>query len=67
MILNHSLYLIDRIALCIDDQKRFCTNSHHLLGKEAIKQRHLQLVGYQVVQVKLQVSGSHCNWCAKLD
>ncbi|XP_066482276.1 FAST kinase domain-containing protein 3, mitochondrial [Tiliqua scincoides] len=40
-----------RIALCIDDQKRFCTNSHNLLGKEAIKQRHLQLVGYEVVQI----------------
>ncbi|XP_003220122.1 FAST kinase domain-containing protein 3, mitochondrial [Anolis carolinensis] len=40
-----------RIALCIDDQKRFCTNSHNLLGREAIKQRHLQLLGYNVVQI----------------
>ncbi|ELW70165.1 FAST kinase domain-containing protein 3 [Tupaia chinensis] len=39
-----------RIALCIDGPKRFCLNSEHLLGKEAIKQRHLQLLGYQVVQ-----------------
>lgn len=46
----------DRIALCIDDQKRFCTNSHNLLGKEAIKRRQLKLVGYEVVQVSLRLS-----------
>lgn len=40
-----------RIALCIDGPERFCSNSNHLLGKEAIKQRHLRLLGYQVVQV----------------
>ncbi|XP_037001187.2 FAST kinase domain-containing protein 3, mitochondrial [Artibeus jamaicensis] len=40
-----------RIALCIDGPKRFCLNSRHLLGKEAIKQRHLRLLGYQVVQI----------------
>ncbi|XP_011796356.1 PREDICTED: FAST kinase domain-containing protein 3 [Colobus angolensis palliatus] len=41
----------ERIALCIDGPKRFCSNSKHLLGKEAIKQRHLHLLGYQVVQI----------------
>ncbi|KAM6157357.1 FAST kinase domain-containing protein 3, mitochondrial [Erethizon dorsatum] len=41
----------ERIALCIDGPKRFCSNSNHLLGKEAVKQRHLRLLGYQVVQV----------------
>ncbi|XP_031216087.1 FAST kinase domain-containing protein 3, mitochondrial isoform X2 [Mastomys coucha] len=40
-----------RLALCIDGPQRFCLGSKHLLGKEAIKQRHLQLLGYQVVQV----------------
>uniref|UniRef100_A0A5F9DGC3 FAST kinase domains 3 n=1 Tax=Oryctolagus cuniculus TaxID=9986 RepID=A0A5F9DGC3_RABIT len=40
-----------RVALCIDGPQRFCSNGKHLLGKEAIKQRHLQLLGYQVVQV----------------
>ncbi|XP_071468810.1 FAST kinase domain-containing protein 3, mitochondrial isoform X2 [Marmota flaviventris] len=40
-----------RVALCIDGPKRFCSNSKHLLGREAIKQRHLRLLGYQVVQV----------------
>ncbi|KAM3593271.1 uncharacterized protein V6R79_009031 [Siganus canaliculatus] len=40
-----------RIALCIDGQKRFTTNKRQLLGKEAIKQRHLRLLGYEVVQV----------------
>jgi hypothetical protein len=40
-----------RVALCIDGPKRFCSDSKHLLGKEAIKQRHLRLLSYQVVQV----------------
>ncbi|KAF4790144.1 FAST kinase domain-containing protein 3, mitochondrial [Turdus rufiventris] len=43
-----------RIALCVDSRNRFCAHSHNLLGEEAIKQRHLQLLGYEVVQV------SHC-------
>lgn len=40
-----------RVALCIDGPKRFCLNSKHLLGKEAMKQRHLRLLGYHVVQI----------------
>ncbi|XP_009897727.2 FAST kinase domain-containing protein 3, mitochondrial [Dryobates pubescens] len=40
-----------RIALCVDGQSRFCPNSRNLLGEEAIKQRHLQLLGYEVVQI----------------
>ncbi|NXS07256.1 FAKD3 protein, partial [Neodrepanis coruscans] len=40
-----------RIALCVDGQNRFCANSHNLLGEEAIKQRHLRLLGYEVVQI----------------
>ncbi|XP_029385288.1 FAST kinase domain-containing protein 3, mitochondrial [Echeneis naucrates] len=40
-----------RIALCIDGSKRFTTNMRQLLGKEAIKQRHLRLLGYEVVQI----------------
>uniref|UniRef100_UPI00398F3EB3 FAST kinase domain-containing protein 3, mitochondrial n=1 Tax=Pristiophorus japonicus TaxID=55135 RepID=UPI00398F3EB3 len=40
-----------RIALCIDDQRRFSVNSHNLLGKETIKQRQLRLLGYNVVQI----------------
>uniref|UniRef100_A0A8B9QV62 FAST kinase domains 3 n=1 Tax=Anas platyrhynchos TaxID=8839 RepID=A0A8B9QV62_ANAPL len=39
------------IALCVDGRNRFCINSHNLLGEEAIKRRHLQLLGYKVVQV----------------
>nr|XP_060630044.1 FAST kinase domain-containing protein 3, mitochondrial [Anolis sagrei ordinatus]XP_060630045.1 FAST kinase domain-containing protein 3, mitochondrial [Anolis sagrei ordinatus] len=46
---NEDVY--QRIAVCIDDQKRFCANSHNLLGREAIKQRHLRLLGYDVVQI----------------
>ncbi|XP_004678449.1 PREDICTED: FAST kinase domain-containing protein 3 [Condylura cristata] len=41
-----------RLALCLDGPKRFCVNSRCLLGREATKQRHLRLLGYQVVQVR---------------
>ncbi|XP_036396712.1 FAST kinase domain-containing protein 3, mitochondrial-like [Megalops cyprinoides] len=40
-----------RIALCLDAEDRFCNNSHHLLGKEVTKRRHLQRLGYRVVQI----------------
>ncbi|NXN25825.1 FAKD3 protein, partial [Nycticryphes semicollaris] len=40
-----------RIALCVDGRNRFCINSRNLLGEQAIKQRHLQLLGYEVVQI----------------
>lgn len=40
-----------RVVLCIDDQKRFTSKRRQLLGKEAIKQRHLRLLGYEVVQI----------------
>ncbi|XP_075896049.1 FAST kinase domain-containing protein 3, mitochondrial-like [Nelusetta ayraudi] len=40
-----------RMALCLDGQSRFCNNTHHLLGKEATKRRHLRRMGYEVVQI----------------
>ncbi|XP_053715267.1 FAST kinase domain-containing protein 3, mitochondrial [Synchiropus splendidus] len=40
-----------RIALCIDGQERFTSSTRQLLGKEATKQRHLRLLGYEVVQI----------------
>ncbi|MBN3307457.1 FAKD3 protein, partial [Amia calva] len=48
---SHHEIIYRRIALCIDGHKRFCANTHHLLGKEVIKQRHLKLLGYDVVQI----------------
>ncbi|XP_051576974.1 FAST kinase domain-containing protein 3, mitochondrial-like [Myxocyprinus asiaticus] len=40
-----------RIAVCIDGPKRFAENAKELLGKESIKQRHLRILGYDVVQI----------------
>ncbi|NWI33288.1 FAKD3 protein, partial [Sula dactylatra] len=54
-----------RIALCVDGQNRFCVNSHNLLGEEAIKQRHLQLLGYEVVQIPFYETESLQN-CRKM-
>ncbi|ROL42996.1 FAST kinase domain-containing protein 3, mitochondrial [Anabarilius grahami] len=47
----HSDEVHKRIALCIDGSKRFAANAEKLLGKEAIKQRHLRILGYEVVQI----------------
>ncbi|KAM4606213.1 FAST kinase domain-containing protein 3, mitochondrial [Polymixia lowei] len=48
---SHNDDVYKRIAICIDGQRRFTTNTRRLLGKEAIKQRHLRLLGYEVVQI----------------
>jgi len=48
---SYSEEVYKRIALCIDGQRRFTTNTRQLLGKEAIKQRHLRLLGYEVVTI----------------
>uniref|UniRef100_A0AAQ5Z758 RAP domain-containing protein n=1 Tax=Amphiprion ocellaris TaxID=80972 RepID=A0AAQ5Z758_AMPOC len=40
-----------RIALCLDGQNRFCSNTKYLLGKEVTKRRHLDRMGYEVVQI----------------
>uniref|UniRef100_A0A665V613 RAP domain-containing protein n=1 Tax=Echeneis naucrates TaxID=173247 RepID=A0A665V613_ECHNA len=40
-----------RVALCLDGRSRFCSNTQHLLGKEATKRRHLRRMGYEVVQI----------------
>lgn len=45
-----SVYTL-RIAVCIDGPKRFAANARQLLGKEAMKQRHLKILGYEVIQV----------------
>ncbi|KAJ8385830.1 hypothetical protein AAFF_G00181860 [Aldrovandia affinis] len=48
---SHAYEVYKRVALCIDGQKRFSVNTRQLLGKEATKQRHLRLLGYEVVQI----------------
>ncbi|KAK1797449.1 hypothetical protein P4O66_008308, partial [Electrophorus voltai] len=47
---SHAEEVYKRIAVCIDGPKRFAANAQQLLGKEAIKQRHLRILGYEVVQ-----------------
>lgn len=48
---SHVDEVYKRIALCIDGSKRFAVNAKQLLGKESIKQRHLKILGYDVVQI----------------
>ncbi|XP_041056666.1 FAST kinase domain-containing protein 1, mitochondrial isoform X2 [Carcharodon carcharias] len=40
-----------RIAIDFLDSKAFCKNSHHIRGETAMKKRHLEILGYHVVQI----------------
>ncbi|NXI52510.1 FAKD1 protein, partial [Chloroceryle aenea] len=40
-----------RIALEFLDSKAFCKGSHHLKGEPAVKKRHLEMLGYRLVQI----------------
>ncbi|KAG6940078.1 FAST kinase domains 1 [Chelydra serpentina] len=40
-----------RIAVEFLDSKTFCKNSCHVKGEFAMKKRHLEILGYQVVQI----------------
>ncbi|XP_071076769.1 FAST kinase domain-containing protein 1, mitochondrial isoform X4 [Desmodus rotundus] len=41
----------ERIALEFLDVRAFCRNVPHLKGKSAMKKRHLEILGYRVIQV----------------
>jgi len=43
-----------RIALEFLDSKAFSKDSHHLKGEPAVKKRHLEILGYRVIQVSSQ-------------
>ncbi|XP_056145440.1 FAST kinase domain-containing protein 1, mitochondrial [Lampris incognitus] len=40
-----------RIAVEFLDSKLFCKNSHHIKGEPLMKKRHLEILGYHVVQI----------------
>ncbi|XP_074255611.1 FAST kinase domain-containing protein 1, mitochondrial isoform X1 [Saimiri boliviensis] len=41
----------ERIALEFLDSKAFCRNIPHMKGKSAMKKRHLEILGYRVIQI----------------
>ncbi|XP_045687342.1 FAST kinase domain-containing protein 1, mitochondrial isoform X1 [Phyllostomus hastatus] len=41
----------ERIALEFLDLRAFCKNVPHLKGKSAMKKRHLEILGYRVIQI----------------
>ncbi|XP_052038593.1 FAST kinase domain-containing protein 1, mitochondrial [Apodemus sylvaticus] len=41
----------ERIAIEFLDVRAFCSNIPHLKGKSAMKKRHLEILGYRVIQV----------------
>ncbi|KAM4559176.1 FAST kinase domain-containing protein 1, mitochondrial [Odontesthes bonariensis] len=56
-----------RVAVDFLDSKLFCKNSHHMKGEALMRKRHLEILGYRVVQVphyewnSMELS-THDNW-----
>lgn len=46
------LFLLIRVAVNFLDSKSFCKNSHHIKGEALMRKRHLEILGYRVVQVR---------------
>ncbi|XP_040912391.1 FAST kinase domain-containing protein 1, mitochondrial [Toxotes jaculatrix] len=40
-----------RVAVDFLDSKSFCKNSHHMKGDALMRKRHLEILGYRVVQI----------------
>uniref|UniRef100_A0A8D0CWQ7 FAST kinase domains 1 n=1 Tax=Sander lucioperca TaxID=283035 RepID=A0A8D0CWQ7_SANLU len=40
-----------RVAVDFLDSKSFCKNSHHMKGEALMRKRHLEILGYSVVQI----------------
>ncbi|XP_029967623.1 FAST kinase domain-containing protein 1, mitochondrial [Salarias fasciatus] len=40
-----------RVAVDFLDSKSFCKNSHHVKGEVLMRKRHLEILGYRVVQI----------------
>eukprot|EP00066_Takifugu_rubripes_P001050 XP_003961974.1 PREDICTED: FAST kinase domain-containing protein 1 [Takifugu rubripes] len=40
-----------RVAIDFLDSKCFCKNSHHIKGETLMRKRHLEILGYRVVQI----------------
>ncbi|XP_049904205.1 FAST kinase domain-containing protein 1, mitochondrial [Epinephelus moara] len=40
-----------RVAVDFLDSRSFCKNSHHMKGEALMKKRHLEILGYRVVQI----------------
>ncbi|XP_072253180.1 FAST kinase domain-containing protein 1, mitochondrial [Leuresthes tenuis] len=56
-----------RVAVDFLDSRLFCKNSHHMKGEALMRKRHLEILGYRVVQVphyewnSMELS-THDNW-----
>uniref|UniRef100_A0A3Q3KZW2 FAST kinase domains 1 n=2 Tax=Mastacembelus armatus TaxID=205130 RepID=A0A3Q3KZW2_9TELE len=45
-----------RVAIDFLDSKSYCKNSHHMKGEALMRKRHLEILGYRVVQI------AHFKW-----
>lgn len=54
MCLTFRFYFCLRVAVDFLDSKTFCKNSHHMKGEALMRKRHLEILGYRVVQVRKQ-------------
>lgn len=61
MFLTFCFYSSLRVAVDFLDSRSFCKNSHHMKGESLMKKRHLEILGYRVVQVRWHHWRLHCT------
>lgn len=49
-----------RVIMSVNDKWHYCHNSDVLVGSRAMRDRHLQLLGYVILQVSQVVCLSGC-------
>lgn len=60
-VLTFCVYFCSSVAVDFLDSKTFCKNSRHMKGEALMRKRHLEILGYRVVQVKESIM--HWRYC----
>lgn len=61
---SHAFPSMCRVVMSVNDKWHYCHNSDVLVGSRAMRDRHLQLLGYvilQVGQLQAPLPQGHCT------
>ncbi|KAJ6633535.1 FAST kinase domain-containing protein 1, mitochondrial [Pseudolycoriella hygida] len=73
--LNDAVHQVNKLAILLLNSESFCQNNHeNLRGKEALKKRHLEIMGFKVAQVSylqwnsmyMSLPGAKANYVKEL-
>lgn len=59
------LFFSHSVAVDFLDSKSFCKHSHHMKGEGLMRKRHLEILGYRVIQVRKRHLQWHWMWYCK--